>query len=132
VGEGHDRRGRHLPLPEVGPDEEHHEDEEDAQAEDGAVLHLVTPAGADLVLRYVVLGDVEGVLDRLRDLGALGVAELLDLDQEEFWPEVDTTGASAFWMPRPPTASRAASACSCVAPSAIVTLYWVPPVNSIP
>ena len=51
----------------------------------------------------------------------------------ELSPEVVTTGVSAFWMPRPPTASRSASALSWVTWSLdSVTLYWVPPVNSMP
>ena len=51
----------------------------------------------------------------------------------EFSPEVVTTGVEAFLMPRSPTASRSASALSWVTFSlGSVTLYWVPPVNSMP
>ena len=64
VGQRDEGGHGHLPLAEVGPDEEHHEHQEDRQAEQGALGDLLAPAGADLGLREVVGGDP--VVSRMR------------------------------------------------------------------
>ena len=135
VGERHERGQRHLPLPEVGPDEEHHQHQEDAQAQQCPLGDRLAPARADLRL-----GDVVGGVgarrrdDGVDDLGALRAVDRLGLHQDGLGARGGhhRSGGVAS-MSVPATARRSSSAVSWLTWLAgSETRYSAPPVNSMP
>ena len=81
VRQRHDRGDGHLPLAEVGPDEQHHQDEEHQQADEGALRGCRAPARPDVLCGEVVLGGPGLGQDRVGDLLALGRGQRLGLHQ---------------------------------------------------
>ncbi len=113
VGQRDERGHRHLPLAEVGPDEQHHQHQEDAESEQGALGDLLAPARRR---SPTVRGRRSERAGRVED--DLTTSALSSSVSGSVWtriaslPEVVTTGEEASSMPVPATASRRSSAVS--------------------
>ncbi len=86
------RRDRHLPLAEVGPDEHHDQEQEDHHAQDGALSDLLAPARTDLVPGDLIVGCTGGVDDDLADLDVLRGGQVLGLDHDAAEVTLSTGG----------------------------------------
>ena len=83
---------RHLPVPEIGPDLQHHQDQEDDQCLDGLAGDLVSPLTTDLGVRDGVRLGRGGLGDSPLNLGGLLVVECPGLHLDGVRAETDDLG----------------------------------------